>query len=169
MTQVGKLNLTFQIRRSVHRLVPRHIAYILALSHSPLKKPRDTLEPLLAPTLDATSSSLLSVSAGFVSFTPPTNMPWVKSMPPTELALSIQDLVSAESVPIWTPSQDVSLAEGEKNVTLEAALDWAANLDKHRWDDRGEEEVQQLVVVAGSLYLVADFYRLLDSFDPKSL
>jgi folylpolyglutamate synthase len=98
-------------------------------------------------------------------------MPWVKSIPPTELALSIQDLVSAESVPIWTPSQDVSLAEGEKNVSLEAALNWAANLDKHRWEDRGEEEeseVQQLVVVAGSLYLVADFYRLLDSFDPKS-
>ena len=28
-----------------------HIAYILALSHSPLKKPKDTLEPLLAPVL----------------------------------------------------------------------------------------------------------------------
>jgi hypothetical protein len=72
------------------------ITYILAPLHSPPKKPKDTLNLLLAPMSDATSS----LSAGCVPFTSPTNMPWVRSTPPTELALSIQDFVSVDSVPI---------------------------------------------------------------------
>ncbi|RXW21480.1 hypothetical protein EST38_g4376 [Candolleomyces aberdarensis] len=141
-----------------------HFTYILALSHSPPKKPKDTLEPLFTLTSDPTSSPPFSMSAAFVTFTPPTDMPWVRPVPPTDLALSVREILSSESAPpTWTPSRDVHLGEGDKNVYLKEALDWAAKFHDHG-SLEDTDDVQQLIVVAGSLYLVADFYRLFDGF-----
>jgi len=51
--------------------------------------------------------------------------------------------------------------EGEIQGQLESALGWAATGEPGVPGAKGEDGVQQLVIVAGSLYLVADFYRLL--------
>ncbi|KAJ7816980.1 Mur ligase [Mycena olivaceomarginata] len=110
---------------------PLAITYILALSHSPPKTPRETLAPLLP--VNAPEDVQVDVSVALLSFTPPDGMPWVKSVPPAEL----QEVVK-------------SLAPGTE-TWLRRALDWAA-------ERRGDRD--GLVVLAGSLYLVADFYRL---------
>ncbi|KAF6764473.1 Mur ligase [Ephemerocybe angulata] len=158
-----------------------NLTYILALSHSPGKSPLDTLKPLLAPatTLKELDKELdVNVSVACVPFSKPSGMPWVLCVPPSDLAAVVREAVGMSStitsngeenvcgladtsLRIWTPSYSESekagatLGEGQRNVWLERALGWAAGV--------GEEGEQRLVVVAGSLYLVADFYRLLET------
>jgi len=70
-------------------------------------------------------------------------MPWVKAIAPVELAKVVQDLI---------PDIDYWVADPARipGTQLSDAISWAAE----RIGDSG------LVVIAGSLYLVADFYRV---------
>ncbi|KAJ7625376.1 Mur ligase [Mycena polygramma] len=119
---------------------PLSLTYILALSHSPPKTPRETIAPLLP--FDAPGGLQVDVTVALLPFTPPDGMPWVKSVPPAELQEVVKGLVP--HIKTWTDT-------GGTPGGLRRALDWAA---EHRADRDG------LVVLAGSLYLVADFYRL---------
>ncbi|KAG1748714.1 Mur ligase [Suillus lakei] len=123
------------------------LTYILALSHSPPKTPRDTLSPLFASQSSTQLSIQTKVAA--VRFTSPEGMPWVKSVPPSEIAATVRESVSGAG--LWVASD-----EGEIQGQLENALEWTT-----AEGTEGEDGVQELVIVAGSLYLVADFYRLL--------
>jgi len=116
-----------------------NIVYIIALSHSPSKKPSDTLSPLLSPNLH----DRIRLHVALIDFSPSDGMPWVKPVVPTELARVAQDLV---------PDIDHWVADPARipGTQLSDAISWAAE----RIDDIG------LVVIAGSLYLVADFYRI---------
>ncbi|KAJ7600971.1 Mur ligase [Mycena floridula] len=115
------------------------LTYILALSHSPPKTPLHTLMPLLPPK--TVTGTKVDLGVALVRFSPPETMPWVKSVPPSDLKQVVEEIAPAAR--IWT-GEDVS-----------DALRWAASREK-------ESEVH-LVVVAGSLYLVADLYRLISS------
>ncbi|KAJ6462052.1 Mur ligase [Mycena vitilis] len=118
---------------------PLSLTYILALSHSPPKTPRETLAPLLP--FDAPEGLQVDVTVALLPFTPPDGMPWVKSVPPAELQEVVKDL--APHIKTWTDT-------AETPGGLRRALDWAAEQRAGR---------DGLVVLAGSLYLVADFYR----------
>ena len=127
---------------------PLDITYILALSHSPPKTPLQTLSPLLSlhgPT------SIVTANVGVLRFTPPEGMPWVKSVAPSVLRETVVHLVPHTHV--WAVQDDAS-PDGQ----LQQALEWA-ELQASRCRDEGREH---LVVLAGTLYLVADFYRVLE-------
>ncbi|KAF9077525.1 Mur ligase [Rhodocollybia butyracea] len=118
------------------------VTYILSLSHSPPKTPLQTLSPLLPPSFS--SDRAINVRVAVLRFTPPEGMPWVKSVPPSILHSVVQDL--CPKAEIWKGGDD-------KIDDLPVALQWAANSSE-----------PHLVVIAGSLYVVADFYRLLGSY-----
>ncbi|KAG6835815.1 hypothetical protein H0H93_014439 [Arthromyces matolae] len=120
---------------------PLTLTYILSLSHSPPKTPLQTLSPILPPTLPSNSPLKLKVNIACLRFTPPDEMPWIKHVAPAE----IRDVASS-----LVPDAEVWVADEGSNNQLEHALGWAA--------EKGEGG---LVVVAGSLYLVADLYRFL--------
>ncbi|KAF8488897.1 Mur ligase [Gautieria morchelliformis] len=109
--------------------------FILGLSHSPPKSPTDTLTPLLQP----------NDSVAFVPFTDVEDMPWVQNVPLHELERAAQGLVKDGSIQSFERKPN----EAALNP-LKRALAWANGLHS------GEE-----IVLAGSLYLVADLYRLL--------
>ncbi|KAJ7643967.1 Mur ligase [Roridomyces roridus] len=112
---------------------PLSLTYILALSHSPLKPPKETLTPLLS------FEKPVQIRVALLRFTPPEGMPWVSSVPPAELQAVVQDLVPG--VETWVDATD-------EQGSLQRALDWAVKTGS------------ELVVLAGSLYLVADLYRI---------
>ena len=120
---------------------PLNITYILGLSHSPPKEPLDTLAPLFSPSLLSHPSIKANVAA--LEFFSPDDMPWVKAEPPSMIYDAVK--VHCPRAMLWPPS------EGKSG--LSDALDWATDVS----GDSG------LVVLAGSLYLVADFYRLINS------
>ncbi|KAK1236153.1 folylpolyglutamate synthase, partial [Marasmius sp. AFHP31] len=115
------------------------ITYILALSHSPPKTPLQTLSALLPrPGRDAD----VKFRVAALRFTSPEGMPWVKSVPPAEIRDAVKRI--AYDAEVWVA--------GESNEdALDQALRWAAT----------KESEPHLVVIAGSLYLVADLYRML--------
>jgi dihydrofolate synthase len=137
-------------------VTPRTISltYLLALSHSPPKTPAQTLEPLLALDIELPPHSHVQVvrRVGLLQFTPPQDMPWVKPEPPEELRDIVHSLLP--SAEVWTPHQE-HLGEQQ----LRAALDWVA--ERQLTDTHDSEDSEGLIIIAGSLYLVADFYRLL--------
>ncbi|KAG6897062.1 hypothetical protein C0992_004381 [Termitomyces sp. T32_za158] len=120
---------------------PLNLTYILSLSHSPPKTPLQTLSPILPPTLPSQSSLKINLRVACLRFTPPDEMPWVKSVAPEDMRDVVASLV---------PEAEVWVADGAIEHQLQHALEWAA-----RKDGDG------LVVVAGSLYLIADLYRFL--------
>ncbi|KAJ3982840.1 Mur ligase [Lentinula detonsa] len=115
------------------------LTYILSLSHSPPKTPLQTLSPLLPPSLSPQLT--VKVRVAVLRFTPPEGMPWVKSVPPSVLHSVVQSLC---------PKAELWSGDDDNTHDLPAALQWAASSPD-----------PQLVVVAGSLYLAADFYRVL--------
>ncbi|KAG6909660.1 hypothetical protein DXG01_016240 [Tephrocybe rancida] len=119
-----------------------NLTYILSLSYSPPKTPLQTLIPILPPTLPPHSSLKINLKVACLRFTSPEGMPWVKPVPPVELRGVVATLA---------PDADVWVADEGSPNQLPQALEWAA-----KGDGNG------LVVVAGSLYLVADFYRFLN-------
>ena len=121
------------------------LTYVLALSHSPPKTPLQTLSAML-PHRSADLDTLGDVRVAVLRFSPPEGMPWVTAVPPTGLRDVVHSLLP--SAPIWV--------EDVENGGLAQALDWAAQRSPK------EEGEQHLIVLAGSLYLVADFYRLLN-------
>jgi len=81
-------------------------------------------------------------------------MPWVNSVPPSEIATTVRGFIPG--VGLWAAPD-----EGEIQGQLESALEWTTAEYPEVLGTEGEDGVQELVIVAGSLYLVADFYRLL--------
>lgn len=120
-----------------------NLTYILSLSHSPPKTPLQTLSPILPPTLPSQSSLKINLRIACLRFTPPDEMPWVKSVAPGDMRDTVTSLV---------PEAEVWVADEAIENQLQHALEWAAKTDG-----------DGLVVVAGSLYLVADLYRFLSA------
>ena len=118
------------------------LTFVLGLSDSPPKTPVDTLTPLL--TLSYAPESPVTTNIAVVRFSPPDGMPWVKSVAPSELRRAVLGILPDANV--WEAREDEDTGPG----ALLRALKWAAS-----------QQEEQLVVVTGSLYLVADFYRLL--------
>ncbi|KIK69668.1 hypothetical protein GYMLUDRAFT_34064 [Collybiopsis luxurians FD-317 M1] len=117
------------------------LTFILSLSHSPPKTPLQTLSPLLPPSFPP--DIYFNVRVALLRFTPPEGMPWVKPVPPSTLHSVVRGL--CPKAEFWE-----GLGDNDKTDQLPAALHWAAEFAE-----------PQLVIVAGSLYLVADFYRVL--------
>lgn len=127
------------------------LTYLLALSHSPPKTPIQTLSPLLPPKIRQQYPNIqIDVNVGLLRFTSPDGMPWVKSVPPSELREVVASLDPDATT--WIPT-----IEDDPNGQLSEGIKWAYKRQ------RGQDGVlgEGLVVVAGSLYLVADLYRLL--------
>ncbi|CCM02459.1 uncharacterized protein FIBRA_04558 [Fibroporia radiculosa] len=123
----------FTLAAYLKTLLPRPITFLVALSHSPPKSPLETLAPLLSlPT---------SYRVGLLQFSPPAGMPWVQPESLPNLRAVVSQL--APDAEIWESSAEEPIEQ------LRSALKWAVEGD-------------ELIVVAGSLYLVADFYRLLE-------
>ncbi|KAI9465453.1 Mur ligase [Lactarius psammicola] len=118
------------------------LVFILALSHSPPKTPLQTLSPLLS--FKRPSNMRISVSAAALEFTPVEGMPWVQPVPSEEIREVIREIDG--DINLWIPK------DGERS-SIANALMWAHEEEKV---NRGNG----LVCLAGSLYLVADFYRL---------
>ncbi|KAF9445178.1 Mur ligase [Macrolepiota fuliginosa MF-IS2] len=119
------------------------LTYILALSNSPPKTPLQTLSPLLLTHLSNELRRRVRVHVALLSFSSPAGMPWVKATPPSDLVTVVRALIPDADT--WVAGEDVELG-----VLLPSAVDWAAD----RTEDAG------LIVVAGSLYLVSDYYRI---------
>ena len=119
---------------------PLRLTYLLALSSSPPKTPTQTLAPLFSLNAD--------IGVAPLPFSPPEGMPWVRHESRSALVASISEL--APDAVVW----DGGGHDESQNAPalLRSALNWAA---------RRQEEKGGLIVIAGSLYLVADFYRLL--------
>ena len=119
-----------------------NLTFIVGLSHSPPKTPSQTLSPLLSfvrPT-----KIKIRVSAAALEFTTVEGMPWVRPVPSSEIREVIKDI--DREISLWTPGKGES--ENVKNALL-----WASKEGK-KYGGKG------IVCLAGSLYLVADFYRL---------
>ena len=119
-----------------------NLTYILGLSHSPPKLPLDTLAPLFSPSLLSRLNPRMNVKIAALQFPPPDDMPWVIAESPSV----IYDAVKAccPHAEFWSPV--------EGRAGLSDALDWATNISGG----------DGLIVLAGSLYLVADFYRFMN-------
>ncbi|KAF8882391.1 Mur ligase [Infundibulicybe gibba] len=126
------------------------VTYILALSDSPPKTPLQTLTPILPPNTNLT----LQLRVALLRFSTPEGMPWVRSVAPSRIQQDVRELVPKLA------EHDIWVADDGTPEQLPSALKWTAE-----WMQQGddEEESESLVVLAGSLYLVADFYRLLDA------
>jgi folylpolyglutamate synthase len=151
---IGSL-LDLRATRSETRSTLISLTYILALSHSPPKKPRDTISPLFSHSIlshQHSSSERVKMNVAVVRFTPPDGMPWVKSVSPSELRRTVLDV--APGLSIWAADDDISTEN-----QLSDALVWAGVKHEHGMGENGNG----LVVVAGSLYLVADLYRFMNS------
>ncbi|KAI6114362.1 Mur ligase [Pisolithus sp. B1] len=129
-----------------------HITYILALSHSPPKTPEQTVFPLLPPR--GRTGNPVTVSIAVLRFHPPDGMPWVKSIAPSKLRAAVLSLVTNANV--WAADDD-ELVDNQ----LQRALEWTELQAAQTQDEGGEH----LAVLAGSLYLVADFYRLMKQLE----
>ena len=78
-------------------------------------------------------------------------MPWVQPVPPSALKEAVEEL--GGDVDVWLPPDEEDPQDGQ----LARALQWVAE------EQAATAAPENLVVVAGSLYLVADLYRLLQS------
>lgn len=119
-----------------------NLTFVLALSHLPPKIPSETLSPLLS--FKRPRGVKINVRAAALEFTPVEGMPWVRPVPSSEIRDAIKSIDG--DISLWAPR------EGERESVGNALL-WAY-----------EEQIKQggrgFVCLAGSLYLVADFYRL---------
>ena len=140
-----------------------NITYILALSHSPPKTPLQTLSPIFLPKVSSQSPcTILNVktSVALLRFRPPEGMPWVKPVPPKEMEEVVRSLVPDAELRAF----EDSMSPSSSNCELKDALRWAAQQGSvDPLSPEGHGISSSLIVLAGSLYLVADFYRLLES------
>ena len=119
-----------------------NVTFIVALSQSPPKTPSQTLTPLLS--FERPGDVKINMSVATLEFTPVEGMPWVQPVPSSEIRDVIKDI--DRDIRLWTPR------EGEQ-VNVANALLWAHDEQKKRGG-------KGFVCLAGSLYVVADFYRL---------
>lgn len=129
------------LRQYINTLNPKksHIPFVIALSHSPPKTPLETLQPLLE---DGDHVAL-------VPFSPVVDMPWVTHEDTQQLLDVCKGLVGSHGE-VYLP-EGGSVAPQAVPQNLIAALKWTS-------------QKSDLVVVAGSLYLVADLYRLVEMY-----
>ena len=120
------------------------LTYILAFSHAPPKSPLHTLAPLLSSRF--ASNIRVKTNVAMVKFTPPDGMPWAKPTPPNELRRVV--LAVHPNANVWVPSDNDDSELGN----LHRAFEWATT---------NQDSEENLVILTGSLYLVADFYRLM--------
>ncbi|KDQ62547.1 hypothetical protein JAAARDRAFT_30450 [Jaapia argillacea MUCL 33604] len=133
------------------------ITFILALSHSPPKTPLQTLQPLFPLRFTPSESTRVKLRVALLRFTPPEGMPWVTSESPSILAGVVSSLLgNADADDIWCAPENA--VPGLGLAHLKDALQWAAAKQD---EDLVSEEGEGFVVLAGSLYLVADLYRLM--------
>ena len=118
-----------------------NLTFLLALSDSPPKTPSQTLTPLLS--FERPAGVKINVRAAALEFTPVDGMPWVHPVPSSEIRDVIREIDG--EISLWTPR------EGERESVANALL-WAREEQKRKGGNG-------LVCIAGSLYLVADFYR----------
>ena len=118
-----------------------NLTLLLALSDSPPKTPSQTLTPLLS--FERPTGVKINVRAAALEFTPVDGMPWVHPVPSSEIRDVIREIDGGIS--LWIPR------EGERESVANALL-WAHEEHKKKGG-------KGLVCIAGSLYLVADFYR----------
>lgn len=109
--------------------------FVVSLSHSPPKTAQSVLRPLLRP----------GDRIALTGFSPVVGMPWVAPVSIEELLSVSREIVGSEGLVAAFCG-----AEGRPLENLHQALEWS----KSRSDT---------AVVSGSLYLVADLYRLLDA------
>ena len=161
---------------------PRNLSltFVISLSHSPPKTPESVLLPLLSPFCTTSESSLRAslkksgvynkvlTRIALMGFSPPEGMPWVRNVPPSQAAEILRKSFPTSSYDARsranTSQNDeeeitelwISPDEEPENVPVELnrVLKWAAG--------KGGKNDDSLVVVAGSLYLVADLYRILN-------
>ena len=167
----------YHARRRNPICINLNITYILSLSQYPPKPPLQTLSPLFPlgiPELDPGDIAVsTTISVALLRFTSPEGMPRIKSVPPTKIKVIIKGLIPDADV--WVvPDADADDVDSDAKVEngpkekseseMEKALRWAAGKRKENEDGDGEDRVEQanLVVLAGSLFLVADFYRFLN-------
>lgn len=142
------------------------LTYILSLSHSPPKTPFETLLPLFQPFQADSPNTLknlnlcVSLNVAALPFTKPDGMPWVRTEPPNEITKAIRSIFTQETSLQYCLqirefiTEDTPPPAGAPNMALPQALEWAA--------EQAAGAEQHLVILAGSLYLVADFYRYLN-------
>ncbi|WVF66837.1 hypothetical protein IAT40_001579 [Kwoniella sp. CBS 6097] len=116
------------------------LRFVVGLSDSPGKSIESVLEPLLRQ-----GDEVVSVEFS----TPVEGMPWIKSVPLSNLHQAVSRLVGSDAV------RETRMI-GPRG--LEEAL---------RWTAQDMVEGDYLTVICGSLYLVADLYRLLSYQAPK--
>jgi len=134
------------------------VTYIIALSHSPPKTPLETLSPILPPNIPGHLITSVKTRVILLRFTPPYGMPWVRPVAPEDMEVAVRSLVPDVEL---LNEADFGPPVGDKNVALESALKW---IFQRRIEMSGmQEDKVELVVLAGSLYLVADFYRILQT------
>jgi folylpolyglutamate synthase/dihydrofolate synthase len=121
------------------------LTYIIGLSHSPPKSPLQTLLPVLQLKLPPDVNVKINVAV--LGFTRPEGMPWVNFVLPSELRQVVHS--NNPDLDIWAAPDDGDPQQGH----LHQALEWA--------ESKQEPGSEGLVVLFGSLYLVADFYRLM--------
>ncbi|KAI1794810.1 Mur ligase [Ganoderma leucocontextum] len=92
------------------------------------------------------------LGVALLPFTPPLNMPWIKFVPPPDVRKAVVESLSGAAADTLAPAP--THAEPPRTEHVEEALRWAAG--------RRREGEDAFVVLSGSLYLVADFYRLLE-------
>jgi dihydrofolate synthase len=119
----------------------RRISFVLALSDSPPKTPFDTLTPLLR------AGDRVAVTG----FSDVEDMPWVRPVDTPEVQKAAKSLIG-QTGDVWEGREATNSKTGSNSSNLDDALMWAVT-----------DPEAGLVVVAGSLYLVADFYRLMET------
>jgi folylpolyglutamate synthase len=118
-----------------------NLTFVLALSQSPPKTPLQTLSPLLS--FKRPTNVKINVRVAALEFTPVEGMSWVLPVPSSEVRDVIR--VVDDDISVWIPQ------DGERESVANALL-WAHE-EQQKHGGKG------IVCIAGSLYLVADFYR----------
>ncbi|KZW03314.1 FolC bifunctional protein [Exidia glandulosa HHB12029] len=119
--------------------------FVLGVSEQKGKDPRDTLAPLLRR----------GDNVAVVPFSPVDGMPWVHPVSPYEVTRAVREAIGEEGSLFCANAggQDAAAWDEVKpgeypRRQLQAALQWIAERSK-------------VAIVTGSLYLAADFYRIL--------
>ncbi|PWN98116.1 Mur ligase [Tilletiopsis washingtonensis] len=147
---VSEVTITYLLSFSAGKDVAAMLSALLAPPASTsleAQMARTTLAPSQAPVRLRRRVGLLSFS------TPVEGMPWVTPLAPSTAAHALRQLQLEAEVEVRVFETHDALAE---------ALRWAAQLGDGRSMTAAEGERQaSMCVVAGSLYLVGDLYRLL--------
>lgn len=126
---------------------------ILATAPQALASVTDAMQAMSLSTEGQQTSSPLSVRLGFLPFTTPVEgMPWVQPLSPQLLKDRLPKHASLQAVEVFD--------------SLPHALDWASKGDdgsqlNGRPSSSSSSSSSSMLVIAGSLYLIADVYRML--------